>query len=46
VLRLSRAARRALQGESSVSVNVRAELQGTRSSRRFLARTVRLAEAT
>jgi hypothetical protein len=44
VLRLSRAARRALRDEDSVTVVVRAELQGTRSTRRFLTRTVRLAD--
>ena len=46
VLRLSRAARRALSGESSVTVNLRAELQGTRSSNRYVTRTVTLAETT
>ena len=45
VLRLSRAARRALRDESSVTVNVRAELQGTRSTNRFVTRTVTLQEA-
>ena len=45
VLRFSRAARRALQGESSVTVVVRAELRGTRSSNRYVSRTIRLAEA-
>ena len=46
VLRLSRDARRALRGESSVTVNLRAELQGTRSRNRYVTRTVTLREAT
>jgi hypothetical protein len=45
VLRLSRTARRVLRDESSVSVNIRAELLGTRSSKRYLVRTVTLQEA-
>jgi hypothetical protein len=45
VLRLSRAARRALRGEESVTVTVRAELMGTRSSRRYVTRVVRLGPA-
>jgi hypothetical protein len=44
VLRLSRAARRALRDESSVTVVLRAELQGTRSTKRFLTKTIRLAD--
>jgi hypothetical protein len=46
VLRLSRAARRALRGESSVTVNVRAELRGSRSRNRYVTRTVTLRETT
>ena len=45
VLRFSRAARRALNGDSSVTVVLRAELKGTRSSTRFVTRTIRLADA-
>jgi hypothetical protein len=45
VLRFSRAARRALRDESSVTVVLRAELQGTRSSKRFVSKTIRLTEA-
>ena len=45
VLRFSRAARRALKGDSSVTVVLRAELKGTRSSNRFVTRTIRLADA-
>ena len=45
VLRFSRAARRALQDDSSVTVVLRAELKGTRSSNRFVTRTIRLADA-
>ena len=45
VLRFSRPARRALSDDSSVTVVVRAELKGTRSSSRFVTRTVRLADA-
>ena len=45
VLRFSRAARRALNGDSSVTVVLRAELKGTRSSNRFVTRTIRLADA-
>jgi hypothetical protein len=44
VLRLSRAARRALRDDSSVTVVLRAELKGTRSSNRFVTRTIRLAD--
>jgi hypothetical protein len=45
VLRFSRAARRALSNDSSVTVVLRAELKGTRSSNRFVTRTIRLADA-
>ena len=45
VLRFSRAARRALSDDSSVTVVLRAELKGTRSSSRFVTRTIRLADA-
>jgi hypothetical protein len=45
VLRFSRAALRALRDDSSVTVVLRAELKGTRSSSRFMTRTVRLADA-
>ena len=45
VLRFSRAARRALKDDSSVTVVLRAELKGTRSSNRFVTRTIRLADA-
>jgi hypothetical protein len=45
VLRLSRAARRALRGEESVTVTLRTELMGTRSSRRYVTRVVRLGPA-
>jgi hypothetical protein len=44
VLRFSRAARRALRDDSSVTVVLRAELKGTRSSNRFVTRTIRLAD--
>jgi hypothetical protein len=46
VLRFSRAARRALQGESSVTVVLRAELKGTRSTNRYVSRTIPLTEAS
>jgi hypothetical protein len=42
VLRFSRAARRALANDDAVTVQVRAELLGSRSSRRYVTRTVRL----
>jgi hypothetical protein len=42
VLRLSQAARRALRGEAGVTVVLRAELRGSRSTKRFVTRTIRL----
>jgi hypothetical protein len=46
VLRFSDAARRALRGEDPVKASLRAELRGTRSSRRFVARPVTLGAGT
>jgi hypothetical protein len=42
VLRFSRAARRALRDEDSVTVQLRAELRGTRSTNRFVRQSVTL----
>jgi hypothetical protein len=46
VLRFSGAARRALRGEDPVKASLRAEIRGTRSVRRFVARPVTLGAGT